>query len=399
MRLPVVFIMITVVLDSMGIGLILPVMPDLIQEVQGGTLAQAALWGGILSTSFAVMQFLFGPMLGALSDRYGRRPVLLISLAVMALDYVIMALAGTIWLLLAGRILGGITAATHSTASAYMADISKPEDKAANFGLIGAGFGIGFVLGPLIGGFLAEYGTRAPFYAAAGLAALNLVFGYFVVKETVTGKIRRNFELRRANPFGAIRQIAHLPGLTGLLVIYLIYSIAYYVYPAIWAYFAQERFGWGPSMIGLSLGLYGVTTAIMQGALTRPILNWLGDRKTVVWSHWFDIITFLILGLITNGVAALILIPIATLSAVMTPALQGIMSRRASDDQQGELQGVLASLHAIAMILAPLVMTAVFAAFTSESAPIYLPGAPFLVSMALMGLSLIIFIRSRSVVA
>ncbi len=399
MRLPVLFILVTVILDSMGIGLIMPVMPDLIREVQGGSLARAAIWGGILSTAFAVMQFLFGPLLGALSDRYGRRPVLLVSLAVMALDYVIMALAGSIWLLLAGRILGGITAATHSTASAYMADISAPEDKAANFGLIGAGFGIGFVLGPLVGGVLGELGTRAPFYAAAGLAALNFAFGAFVLHETVTDRIRRNFQWRRANPFGAIRQIAHLPGLTGLLVVYLIYSIAFYVYPSVWAYFALERYGWNPGMIGLSLGLYGVSTAIMQGFLTRPVLNWLGDRTTVIYSHLFDMLTFLILAFLTNGFFALMLIPISALGSVMNPALQAIMSRRASDDQQGELQGVLTSLSAFSMVLSPLVMTSVFAAFTVENAAVYLPGAPFLVSMVLMGIGLIIFIRSRSVVA
>lgn len=192
MRLPVVFIMITVMLDAMGIGLIMPVMPDLIREVRGASLAQAAVWGGILSTAFAVMQFLCGPMLGALSDRYGRRRVLLVSLAVMALDYVVMSVAGSIWLLLAARIVGGITAATHATAAAYMADISKPEDKAANFGLVGAGVGIGFVLGPLVGGLLGEFGTRAPFIAAAALAALNLAFGYFVPNMMLKTKLKKS---------------------------------------------------------------------------------------------------------------------------------------------------------------------------------------------------------------
>lgn len=246
MRLPLVFIMITVVIDAMGIGLIMPVMPDLLTEVQGGSLANAAIWGGILSTSFAVMQFLFGPVIGGLSDRFGRRPVLLVSLVVMALDYVVMALAGSIWLLLAGRIVGGITAATHSTANAYIADISKPEDKAANFGLIGAAFGIGFVLGPVIGGLLAEYGTRAPFYAAAVLAALNAVFGYFVLKETVTDKIRRPFLWRRANPFGAFKALGQFPELKKLLFVFFIYQVAFGVYPAIWSYFGKARFGWGP---------------------------------------------------------------------------------------------------------------------------------------------------------
>ncbi len=198
--LPILFILITVVIDAMGIGLILPVMPDLIREVNGGDLANAAVWGGILSTVFAVMQFLFGPVVGNLVDRFGRRPVLLVALFVMALDYLVMAVAGTIWLLLLGRIVGGITAATQSTASAYMADISKPEDKAANFGLIGAAFGVGFVIGPLIGGILGEYGTRAPFYAAAALAAANMAFGWFVLPETVTDRIRRPFQLAPRQP-------------------------------------------------------------------------------------------------------------------------------------------------------------------------------------------------------
>lgn len=399
MRLPVLFILITVVLDAMGIGLIMPVMPDLIREVQGGSLAQAALWGGLLSTVFAVMQFLFGPMLGALSDRYGRRPVLLISLFVMALDYVVMAVAGSMWLLLAGRVVGGITAATHATAGAYMADISRPEDKAANFGLIGAAFGVGFVLGPMLGGLLAEFGTRAPFYAAAGLAGLNLLFGLLVLKETVTDRIRRPFTLARANPFGAFRAISQLPGLTGLLVVYLVMSVAYYVYPAIWAYYAVERFDWGPQMIGVSLAIYGVSTAIVQGGLTRRIMGWLGDRGTVNAALIFDMAVFFIIAMIGNGRLALFMIPISALGSVLTPALQGIMSRRAGDDQQGELQGVLASLHALSMILSPLMMTSIFAAFTARDAIVYLPGAPFLVSMVLMGIAFVIFVRSRAVVA
>lgn len=398
MRLPVFFIFLTIVLDAMGIGLIMPVMPDLIREVEGGSLAQAAIWGGVLATSFAVMQFLFSPFLGSLSDRFGRRPVLLVSLAVMALDYVIMAVAGSIWLLLAGRILGGITAATHSTAGAYMADISRPEDKAANFGLIGAGFGVGFVLGPLIGGLLGELGPRAPFYAAAGLAALNFVFGALVLKETVDDRIRRDFSWGRANPFGAIRSIAHLPGLSGLLFVYLLYSIAFYVYPSVWAYFGVERFGWSPQMIGLSLALYGISTAVVQGALTRPVMRWLGDRKTVHVSLILETLAFLALALITNGYVVLAMTPLMALGSVLNPALQGIMSRRAADNQQGELQGVLTSLHALAMIISPLAMTSVFAAFTREGAPVYLPGAPFLVSMGLMIVSLWVFARTRRAV-
>jgi len=383
-RLPVLFIMITVVLDAMGIGLIMPVMPDLLREVSGGTLAQAAIWGGILSTAFAVMQFIFGPVIGNLSDRYGRRPVLLIALFVMMLDYLVMALAGSLWLLLVGRIVGGITAATHSTAGAYMADISAPEDKAANFGLIGAGFGIGFVLGPVVGGLLAEYGTRAPFYAAAVLAGLNLLFGYFVLRETVTREMQRPFRWRRANPLGAFSQMSLTPGLRLLLIVYLLYSIAHYVYPAVWSYFTQERFGWSPQMIGLSLALYGISVAVCQGGLTRPILNRFGNRKTVVYGHIIEIAAYILIAVLTSGFWMLALIPIAALGSVMTPALQGVMSRMVGDDQQGELQGVFASIAALAMIIAPMVMTLVFAAFTSANAPIYLPGAPCLVPAVLM---------------
>ncbi len=395
MRLPILFILVTVMLDAMGVGLIMPVMPDLIREVQGGTLASAALWGGVLSTSFAVMQFLFAPLVGALSDRFGRRPVLLISLVAMALDYVVMAVAGSIWLLLAGRIVGGITAATGATAAAYMADISRSEDKSANFGLLGAAFGIGFVAGPMIGGLLGEYGTRAPFYAAAALAALNGVFGYFVLRETVTPRIRRAFEWRRANPFGAFRHLARLPGIAPLLTVYLIYQVAFHVYPSIWSYFTQARFGWSAQTIGLSLGLFGIMMAIVQGGMIRLILRVLGDRKTVIYGHFFDIAAFAAIAVVTSGTIALILVPLAALGAVITPALQGIMSRMVSDDAQGELQGVLVSVNALAMILSPLVMTGMFAAFTRPDAAIYFPGAPFLLSMVLIAIGVTVFIRAR----
>lgn len=394
MKLPVVFILFTVLLDAMGIGLIIPVMPDLIREVNGGTLATAAIWGGVLSTSFAVMQFLFGPVLGGLSDLYGRRPVLLISLVVMSLDYLVMAVAGSIWLLLIGRIVGGITAATQSTANAYMADISAPKDKAANFGLIGAAFGLGFVLGPLIGGLLAEFGTRAPFYAAALLAALNAILGWIVLSETVTDRIRRAFSWRRANPVGTLRALRALPQVGALLGVYFIYQVAFIVYPAIWSYFGVERFGWSPAMIGLSLALFGIMLAIIQGVMIRPILRLLGERGTVIYGHGFDIAAFLALAFVTSGTWALILTPLAACAAVITPALQGIMSKAVGDDQQGELQGALTSVAALAMIGSPMVMTSIFAAFTADTAPVYLPGAPFILSAVLIALGLWVFVRA-----
>lgn len=393
-RPAVVFILITMMIDAMGIGLIIPVMPDLLQEVRGGSLSTAALWGGILSTTFAAMQFLFGPIIGGLSDRFGRRPVLLLSLAAMALDYLVMALAGSIWLLLAGRLIGGVTSATQATANAYMADISAGEDRAANFGLIGAAFGLGFVLGPLIGGLLGEWGTRAPFFAAAVLAAMNAVFGFLVLKETLPQENRRTFTWKRANPLGSFRQLGALPGVGPLLLVFFIYQVAFTVYPAIWSFFGKERFGWEPSTIGLSLGLFGIMLAIVQGGLIRPILRLLGERGTVIYGHFFDVAAFIALALVTSSTLALILTPLAALAAVITPALQGIMSKAVGADGQGELQGVLTSLSALAMILSPMIMTGTFAAFTKADAPVYLPGAPFLLSAALIGLALLVFLRS-----
>lgn len=395
MRLPVLFILLTVMIDSMGIGLIIPVMPDLIREVTGGDLANAALWGGVLATVFAVMQFLFGPLLGNLSDRFGRRPVLLISLLVMAADYVVMALAGSIWLLLAGRLVGGITAATQSTASAYMADISEPGKKAQNFGLVGAAFGLGFVIGPLLGGLLGEWGTRAPFWAAAGLAGANTVLGYFVLRETVTDTIRRRFDWRRANPLGAFKSLRALPGLGRLFTVFFLYQVAFFVYPAIWAYFGQARFGWNAGIIGVSLGLFGVMMAVVQGGLIRLILARLGERGTVLYGLVFDVFAFAALAFVTSGPIALILTPLAALGAVITPALQGIMSRAVGETRQGELQGALTSVSAIAMIIAPMVMTSVFARFTHAAAPIYFPGAPFLLSLALILAALAVFLYPK----
>lgn len=377
----------------MGVGLIFPVMPDLIQEVHGGDISNAAIWGGVLATMFAAMQFLFGPFLGSISDRFGRRPVLLLALGAMTIDYLVMAQAWTIWLLLLGRMIGGITAATHATATAYMADISKPEEKAANFGLIGAAFGMGFVLGPLLGGILGQWGTRAPFYAAAALAVLNFGLGYFVLPETVTDRIRRPFSFKRANPIGALMAVGHLPGLKLLLSISFVYGIAFFVYPAIWAYFASLQFGWSPAMIGVSLASFGVSMAFVQALLMRPILRLLGERNAVIAGLVLDAVVFAALGFVENGTLALIMIPITALGSVVGPALQAIMSRTASDDQQGELQGTITSINAVGMIIAPFIMTQIFWYFTSDMTSMHLPGAPFILSAALVLLCALMFLR------
>lgn len=394
-RLSFVFIIMTLMIDAMGIGLILPVMPDLIRDVQGRSLADAAIWGGAMATSFAVMQFLFSPAIGALSDRFGRRPVLMVSLAVMTLDYLVMALAGSIWLLLAGRIVGGVTAATQATAAATIADMSSPADKAKNFGLVGAAFGVGFVLGPLIGGALGELGPRAPFFAAAGLAFVNLVLGYFVLPETVTNTTRRRFEWRRANPLGALRHIAHLPGLGRLLAITFTYSLAFYVYPSIWAYFTRAKFGWEAGMVGASLAIYGISMAVVQGGLIRLIVPRLGEERTVLIGLSASTVALVAVALVPHGAVVMMLIPLSALGAITTPALQGIMARKAADNQQGELQGVLSSIAALAMIGSPMLMTWVFAAFTDPARSLVLPGAPFLVAALLVAVCIPVFLANR----
>ncbi len=393
-RLPIAFILLTLVIDAMGIGLIMPVMPELIKSVAGGDLANAAIWGGLLTTIFAIMQFLFSPFLGNLSDRFGRRPLLLASMATMALDYLVMALAGTLWLLFVGRLVGGILAATQSIAAAFMADISHPQDKAANFGLLGAAFGVGFVLGPLIGGLMATFGPRAPFYAAAALAAVNFCIGYFVLPETLSKQSRRPFDWRRANPLGAFRHLGKLPDVRRILLVFFIYELAFFVYPSVWAYFALERFGWDARMVGLSLASFGISIAIAQGLLIKRLLAWLGTRGTVLFAFTMSALTFLVLAFLENGLIALLITPLTALGVVATPALQAMGSQRVGDDQQGELQGAITSVQAVAVILSPLLMTQIFAYFTRHE-EVYMPGAPFLLSLALMIVCVVLFQSRR----
>ncbi|WP_371156714.1 TCR/Tet family MFS transporter [Jannaschia sp. 2305UL9-9] len=389
-RLPIVFIMLTVMIEAVGIGLILPVMPALLEEVQGVGLSQAALWGGLLASIYALMQFLFSPTIGNLSDRFGRRPVLLLSMAVIFLDYILMAFAHTFWLLLLGRIIAGIAAATMSTATAFMADISSPEKKAQNFGLVSAGFGLGFVLGPAIGGLMAEWGPRAPFWAAAAISGANLVLGLAVLPETLRRK--RPFEWRRANPLGGLIAIRALPGVGALLAVWFFYQVANWVYPAIWAYFTQSAFGWDARMVGMSLAVYGISMVVVQGGLIRWVIPRLGERRTLAWFLPYNAAILLGVAFVEHGWLMLALTPFSAVGALVAPAIQGVISRAASDDQQGELQGVLASITAVAAIASPLLMTRVFNLATSGETQF--PGAPFLVACALMVVSWALFRRA-----
>ncbi|WP_347827298.1 MFS transporter [uncultured Planktomarina sp.] len=391
-RLAFTFIIITLTIDAMGIGLIIPVMPDLLQQIEGGDLGNAAIWGGILATVFAVMQFIFGPTIGSLSDRFGRRPVLLVSLVIIAVDFIVMGLAHSIWLLVFTRIIGGIAAATQATAAAFISDISTPENRSANFGFLGATFGVGFVLGPLMGGLLGEVGLRVPFFAAAALATLNLILGYFVLPETVTDQTRRPFDIKRANPLGALTQIRLIPGLSRFLLVFFLYEFAFYVYPAVWVYYAKAQFGWDSGMLGVSLASFGISVAVVEGILIRRILPWLGERRTIVLGFIFSIGIFVVLGFLTSGFWALLLAPISALGSVVIPAMRGIFANKAEANQQGEIQGIVSSTQSLAVIFAPLVLTYVFYASTRPDGPIFLPGAPFLLAAAIVGLTLTLFV-------
>ena len=398
-KLPTIVIFTTVVLDSMGIGIIIPVMPALFAEVTGSAkISDIAVWGGLLASTFALMQFIFGPILGALSDKYGRKPILLLALLGMAAYYVLMGFAQTLWLLFVGRLIGGITAATHATANAYMADISLPEEKAARFGMLGAGFGLGFVLGPLIGGLLGELGPRAPFFVAAILAAANGVLCFFVLRESLETKNRRKFMWHRANPIGAILDLRKFDGIYPLLLVFLLFTIGTSIYAAIWPFFTVERFEWTPSMIGISLTIYGVCFAIVQGALVKPAIKIWGEKKTIIVGFCIEFSAMVTFAFLTNGKILIILIPLASLGVLAQPAILAILSKSVGDDRQGAIQGVASSLNAIAMVITPISMTWVLAVFSDKTAKYYFPGMPFLLSAFMVLLCLLIISRRKQVI-
>lgn len=383
-RLALLFVLSTVCIDAIGIGLIMPVMPELLVELGGGGLSQAAIWGGVLATVFAANQFLFGPAMGSLSDHFGRRSILLISLAVMAVDYVIMGLATSIWLLVVARIIGGMMAANQTAAGAVIADISEKSRKAQNFGMLGAAFGAGFFLGPLLGGLLSEYGARAPFFVAAAVVFALLLVGIVALPETLPHTARRKFSWRRAQPFEALRSVGRLPGLAPLMTVTFLYELAFIVYPTVWAYYTIEKFGWTPKIVGISLACFGVMMVVVQGGLIRLIIPLLGERRTLNFGITMNCLAFSAYAFAPHGWVIFVIIPLTTLGALTAPALQGLMSQSVADDAQGELQGVVSGLRGIAVIGGPLLMASVFAFFTRPEAPIYFPGAPFIVALFIM---------------
>ncbi len=385
------FIFITVMLDAAGFGIMMPILPSLIEEVSSGDFADHARIGGYLMFAFGLTQFLFGPFIGNLSDAYGRRPVLLVSLFGMIVDYVIMALAGSIAWLMFGRILGGVTSATHATAFAVAADISDQDDKAANFGLIGAAFGIGFILGPALGGVLSLIGPRAPFWGAAGLAAVNLCFGYFVFKETLGKKERRPFQWYRANPIGSIFVLSSKPSLWAFVGLYFFFYFSYSVFPAIWAFYVEYRFDFEPWMTATTLVIFGIGVAISQGVMIRPAMRLWGARKISNFGIFFGIWIFLGFAFVMDWRLLMILLVIAALADMTGPALQDLVTRLVSASEQGELQGILASVSSLTMILGTIIFSQSFAYFTEPESKWHFDGVPFVICAFSMFLAWLIF--------
>lgn len=389
-----VFIFITLLIDVIGLGIIIPVFPKLIAGMVGGNMSDASLYGGWLISAYALMQFLFSPLLGNLSDQYGRRPILLISLFGLGLDYLLLAFAPSIEWFFLGRIISGIMGASFTTASAYIADISTPEKRAANFGLIGAAFGLGFIIGPTLGGVLGYHlGTKAPFIAAAILSLLNLVYGYFVLPESLAPENRRRFDWKRANPLGSLKQLAKYPVMSGMVVSFLLIYVASHAIQSTWNFFTFEVMQWNESQVGLSLGFVGILVALVQGLLIRIITPKIGVKRSVYLGLLLYAFGLFLFAFATEGwMMYAILIPYC-LGGIAGPALQSIISAQVPNNEQGELQGGLTSLISVTSVVGPLMMTRLFYTFTDAQAPVYFPGAAFMAGSLLTFLSLILTYR------
>ena len=388
------FIFITLLIDFTGFGIIIPVLPRLIEELTGSGLSAAAVYGGWLTVSYSVMQFISAPVLGGLSDRFGRRPVLLASLFGLGIDYIFLAFAPTIAWLFVGRIFAGITGASFTTAQAYIADVSEPEKRAQNFGMVGAAFGIGFIVGPVIGGIFSQYGLRVPFLISAGLALINWLYGYFILPESLEIKNKRAFDWKRANPVGSLLQIRKYPALTGLLTALFLLYIAGHSVQSTWTFYTMEKFQWNETWVGYSLGFVGVVVGIVQGGLIRVIIPKIGQVKAVYYGLFLYVIGFVLFAFATQGWMMFVFIMPYCLAGIFGPAMQGLISSGVEANAQGELQGVTAGLMSATSIIGPLIMTNLFAYFTNTNNAVFFPGAPFLFAALLTIAGIVICSRS-----
>lgn len=396
-RNALLFIFITVMANMIGFGVIMPVMPQLIMDVSGEGLAHAARWGGILSAAYALMQFAMMPVMGALSDRYGRRPVILGSLLAFSLDMLMLAVAPSMAILVLARLLSGAFSATFSTANAYIADISPPDRRAANFGLMGAAFGLGFIIGPGIGGYVGEhFGPRAPFLLVSAIGLANLVYGFFFLPETLAASNRRAFEWKRANALGSFKHFRQYPSILPVAAAMLFYQLGHFAFPAVWAYYAEAKFGWTPTEIGHSLMAVGLAAAVVQGGLSRKVIPMLGERRAAFVGISIAILAYCGYALADKGWIIYLLIPVGGLAGFTLPALQAILSRAVPADGQGELQGAIGSIAGVSMMAGPLLMTQIFAFFTDERTPLRFPGAPFVAGALFAATALLILKNALS---
>jgi MFS transporter, DHA1 family, tetracycline resistance protein len=378
------FIFFTLLIDVTGLGLIIPVIPKLIEELTGGNVSSASQWGGWLTFAYAIMQFLFAPIMGNLSDQYGRRPILLLSLLGFAADYIFVSFAPTIGWLFVGRLVAGITGASFTTASAYIADVSTPQNRAQNFGLIGAAFGLGFIIGPVLGGLLGSYGSRIPFMVAAGLCLLNTIYGYLVLPESLPKESRRPFQWSRANPLGSLVHLRKYPGVSGLIGALMLVYIAGHAVQSNWTFFTIEKFGWSERLIGISLGAFGVLIAGVQGGLIRYVTPKLGADRSVYTGLALYTIGMLLFAFASRSWMMFAFMVPYCLGGIAGPSLQSIISGHVPQNEQGELQGALTSLISATSIIGPPLMTNLFAFFTRPAAPVQFAGAPFLFGALLM---------------
>jgi DHA1 family tetracycline resistance protein-like MFS transporter len=374
------FIFLTILIDCLGLGIIIPTLPYLIQELSGENVSAAASYGGWMNFAYAIMSFLFSPILGGLSDRFGRRPILLIALFGLGADYVFMSMAPSIFWLFIGRIIAGICGASFTTASAYIADVSDETNRAKNFGMIGAAFGLGFIFGPLIGSFFGSFGTRVPFVAAAGFSLINFLFGYFILPESLKAENRRAFDWKRANPFGSLRQLRKHQAVFTLVIVLFILNLAGQVMPSVWSFFCVERFNWSPNWIGLSLTFVGITVAAVQGGLIGIITKKLGAKRSIFLGLACYMIGLFLFALAdAPWMMFAYMIPYA-LGGISIPNIQGILTSRVSANEQGELQGGLTSLVSLTAVIGPIVMTSAFTFFTKSPQTLYFPGISFLIA-------------------
>ena len=393
-RAGIAFILVTLFLDILGIGIVIPVLPGLVTSFTGGDASAAAPWYAALAAVYAAMQFLFAPLIGALSDRFGRRKVILASLTAFGASYLILAVAPSLLWLFVGRVVAGITGATITAANAYIADVSTPQTRARNFGFVGVAFGLGFVFGPAIGGVLGGIGLRVPFYAAAFVALLGALYGLFVLPESLPPERRRAFSWRRADPFRALVGLRAYPLVAGLAFAFLFFSLAQRGLETVFVLYTDYRFGWGPRENGLALALVGVMAAIVQGGLVRPLVARLGERRTIVAGLTVSTLGFVGYGLASQGWILLAVIAVASLGAVAGPAIQGLIAGTVPASEQGSVQGTLTSMLSLTAIVAPLVSGGLFGMFTGERSIAELPGMPFFAGAVFLVVALALVIRT-----